>query len=881
MRLDWSPLFGYDFFISYKRGSLPDGSTTYARNLLTRLRSMDFQCFLDEHGAPPGGLLTASIKKGITRSRTLLVLCTPSAIASDWVKREVSAFANKRHAQIIPINFEFCIQKTNALEKLGLTVPTADQRIWLDELSLEHPSDSVVGAIQSAYTFHKANTLRLWFLSAMTIVLALVSVFAWSQWKSADWNATLATEQRLRAESRALAAAALLTKDEQLDLALLLSVESLKRADTFEAQNALFTVMPLHPRLIKYLHHVCPVNSVSFSPNGSLLATGSGYPRLWDVLSGKTIDTDGWSTNRRGYSDCSTPVHSVAFTRDGKLIASADNGGRIKLINIPSGQASRHDLYPSTIPYAVDFSPDGRTLASQGSQGITLWDFVSGDRTMQLKSELRMVSALKFSPDGAFLASAGDTARIDIWNAKRGQLYTTFATGKSELVHSLAFSPFGDTLAAGTYDGIRLWDVRNRKMIGHLKGAERTTMLTVAFSPTGTLVAGGDLKGEIWVWNVKQQTLAWRSSLRHRGQVNSIAFSPDGTVLASAGEDKSVRLWDTRGIGGVTADAYLNVVTFDSDRRLLVGSGDGVIRAWNTRKYEDHPKEIRAHDGETKAIAFDPATNLLASGGSDGRVRLWDATTFEPRGEFEIERGDILNLVFAPNGRYLAGVGYGHGHVWDLVGHKTIPELEGKLYRCVAFNRDGTLLATLSAGALVVMNMASYKVVGVPFRGAGSDIIALAFSPVGQLIASAGYESIRLWDLNTHTSSGGPLISHRGFVESIAFSHDGRLLASGGDDATIRLWQIDRHRPLGPILKGHAFGVTSLCFSPDGMLLGSAARHDRTARLWDVGSSSWPTKACQIANRDLTPEEWDFYLGSDIPYERTCPTLPEGPGKRQ
>jgi hypothetical protein len=83
MRVDWSPLFGYDIFLSHKRGRSPAGSSNYARSLKDRLSKADFQCFLHEDDAPAGEHLTPSIQSSLRRSRALVVLCTPEALQSD------------------------------------------------------------------------------------------------------------------------------------------------------------------------------------------------------------------------------------------------------------------------------------------------------------------------------------------------------------------------------------------------------------------------------------------------------------------------------------------------------------------------------------------------------------------------------------------------------------------------------------------------------------------------------------------------------------------------------------------------------------------------------------------------------------------------------
>jgi WD40 repeat protein len=164
---------------------------------------------------------------------------------------------------------------------------------------------------------------------------------------------------------------------------------------------------------------------------------------------------------------------------------------------------------------------------------------------------------------------------------------------------------------------------------------------------------------------------------------------------------------------------------------------------------------------------------------------------------------------------------------------------------------------------------------------------SVAFSPDGEMLASGGCEEvspdssscaagvIRLWDVGTGEEIA-TLGGHIAEVLSVAFSPDGETLASTSPDGSIILWDMPSGQMLGPLLTSSpdvGRPVLSAAFSPDGRSL--ATGNDRGAvMLWDVGYESWQARACRRANRNMTREEWNQYMGSDVPYQCTCPDLP-------
>jgi WD40 repeat protein len=213
----------------------------------------------------------------------------------------------------------------------------------------------------------------------------------------------------------------------------------------------------------------------------------------------------------------------------------------VRLWNAESGQLVNTLIgHKHTDVYSVAFSPDGKTLASVGDDGIILlWDVKSGQRINSLKHYECWVASVAFSPDGNTLASAVSNPEVRLWDVDSGQRINSLE--HTDSVFSVAFSPDGKILASASEDHtVQLWDVEAGQRINSLE--HPTYVYFVAFSPDGTL-ASVDWDGTVWLWDMKSGQRI-HSLTGHVHGVTSVAFSPDGTILASGSWDGTVLLWD-------------------------------------------------------------------------------------------------------------------------------------------------------------------------------------------------------------------------------------------------------------------------------------------------------------------------------------------------
>jgi serine/threonine protein kinase len=277
-------------------------------------------------------------------------------------------------------------------------------------------------------------------------------------------------------------------------------------------------------------------------------------------------------------------VLSVAFSPNGRLLASGSSDSTINLWDVTSGRSVRQLIGHKGQVFGVAFSPNGRMLASaSGDRTVKLWDVAGGRELVTFAGHTDRVYSVAYSPDGSTLASASKDQTIKLWEVAGGRELRTLA-GHSGSVAAVAFSPDGQMLASGSEDGtIRLWDVASGRELRSMQ-AHSSLIHAIAFSPDGRTLASGGRDKTVGVWNVGDGR-ELRTLTGHTGFVEGLAFSPDGRVLATASEDTTVRLWDSwsgnelKRLTGNTG--WVVAVAFSRDGRLLAsGGGDKTIWIW-------------------------------------------------------------------------------------------------------------------------------------------------------------------------------------------------------------------------------------------------------------------------------------------------------------
>jgi WD40 repeat protein len=593
------------------------------------------------------------------------------------------------------------------------------------------------------------------------------------------------------------------------------------------------------PELALQSGHRGQVHSLAFSPDGRMLASAGSDStiKLWDTSRGLLIRT---------LSGHLGAVRAVAFSPDGKSLVSGSQDHTIRIWDLETGRAvksfeEQRNLWVTGVAYSVD----GKSLLSvaritddlMGQErlpkiigAVRVWDVASG-RAVRTMPTNGASNSLSFSPDtGVLYTSTGQ-----LWDPAAGKLISQeYRMGAG--AESAALSRNGSILAVVNGYGLDIWDTKRLEVVHpirdlYLGGIDRMTLKAVAIGPDGELIAVGDDKGRVGLWSAasgKSLQVVEEATPRPYDEVSAIAFAPDGTSVAAASMSGKIRIWQLRN------RQLEQVRDFQVDQDFAASSGGSSGVPAQQRIAKGHPVPI-------EAVAFDPQGRTMVTGGNDGIIRVWDLRQGQLASMLEGHPGAIRELSYSPDGQHLASSSAGDPRegtlrVWNTKTWKQEGSYEAHMIRGVAFHPDGRTVAW-SGSESDLLNLADgtkKRVCGFRFTG---DFPFVALAPDGKLgaigvgIGRESKEEVCLFD----GATGAPVRILAGHADDVLvgkFSPDGKTFASAGRDRLLKLWDVESGHLLRTI-SGHQAAIRSLAFSQTGAIIATGSA-DHLVKLWDT-----------------------------------------------
>jgi len=670
-------------------------------------------------------------------------------------------------------------------------------------------------ASEQAHAATQLRQGRRYLIAALGVAIVMFVVASAAGYQSYQ-NAERAENERRTAFVRELSVNAVSNLDIDPERSILLALQAVSASTAGgkpvlrEAEEALHRAVSASRVQLTLRGHTAGLIGVAFSPDGRRIATASrdDTAKVWDAATGQVLLT---------LSGHTQDIYGITFSPDSKRLATASNDKTAKVWDATTGKELLTLTGHTDKVSGVAFSPDGTRLATSSGIRVSdsvdhtakVWDAATGKELLTLIGHTNGVTFVAFSPDGKRLATGSTDNTAKIWDAATGKELLTLI-GHTNSVTSVAFSPNGKRLATSSYDlTAKIWDATTGQLLMTLF-AQGGSFGGVAFDSAGTRLVTSNQDGTAKVWDAATgQGLLTLTG--HSGAVFQAVFSPDGTRVATAGGDTTAKVWDVSPAGSrewltlANHNGGLGSVAYSADgRRIATASADNTAKVWDAVTGKEL-LTLAGHTDDLNDIVFSPDGTRLVTNSNDQTLKVWDATTGKelltvPTQSYRLTYG--LHVAISPDGQRIAAPGPG------------IPQ------------------TTSGAGVLKIWDIKSGKEL-LTLSGHRGAVYGVAFRPDGKRIATVSSDgTTKVWD----AESGKELLRLVTIgVFDVSFSPDGRRIATAGGDGA-KVWDVASGQVL-LTLSGHTGGVRNSVFSPDGTRLATASS-DGTTKVWDVSLAS-------------------------------------------
>lgn len=849
----------YDAFISYSHLA-DEHLAPVVRKGLHRFakpwnRGPILNVFLDNESLSAGDALSPAIESALRDARYLILLASyEAARPNGWVEKEIKWWMDHKEVEklliVVTAGTLKWSEESNDFEWSDATPlpellrgrfkkePIYVDLAWTrrgEDLDLRH-SRFREAIRKLAATLHgkrpdeldgddvrerrKFERFKRFAMTVIMVSLGLVAIFAWYAW--GQRNTAIANEKR--AIAGRLAAESRYELDKRIDLALLLAATAVDFEPYGPAIGALLAARRDHPRLDIILGRLeSSVRQVAFGPHGKFAAvTEDGSLTLWHTPRSASLL---WSLS---VDDSLTRIRSVAFSQDDKLLAAGAEDGSVLFWDLSNGKLLPALESSGAAVRNLAFSPDGNQLAVTTADGVvTLWDVVqrqalSKDNAGKQNSFL----AVSFHKDGRLLAVNATKDTLEVWDLTRHPPVRQHRIAAG--VSHLAFNSDASGLIYNVGDNVFIWPLARSTAAPVTLSVRQGGIASLAISNDMKRFATGGEDGTVILWHRDDHALGEWFSESNKGAKN-LTFSLDGKhlgtvtnadklIVRDVGNRNVLREFSATTLGGEKKGEIYDLA-FGPDKKLRAAIvADDKVTLWEIDNGRPLTTASAKHDAGVSSATTTADGKLLAIGGRDGTIILWDTELGKPKGE------PLQGREQPPIQR-----GYGDSAV------------EQKIITALAFSDDGKRLLSVS----------------------------------GEEESKDRKIELTIWDLTASEPRKERVIEPRSSITAAAFSPGGTMIATaGGTNGTVILWDVPSLKQLGEPWMGHQSHILSVAFTPDGKRL--AIGSGNGIFLGDVDPRAWQQRACVMANRNLTCSEWRGAFES-LPYKKICADLPDPP----